>query len=51
MDMPNSVLLAYATGPIWTPLIPSTCLAEAVRNFGKQTPLSRAGQHAELATA
>ena len=78
-DMPNPILLAYATtkgaiqnftgglaqllaqkgiranavapGPIWTPLIPSTMPVDAVRNFGKQVPLQRAGQPAELATA
>jgi len=78
-DMPNPILLAYATtkgaiqnftgglaqlpvqkgiranavapGPIWTPLIPSTMPEDAVRNFGKQVPLERAGQPAELATA
>jgi NAD(P)-dependent dehydrogenase (short-subunit alcohol dehydrogenase family) len=78
-DMPNPILLAYATtkgaihnftgglaqmlaskgirvnavapGPIWTPLIPSTMPEEAVTNFGKQVPLKRAGQPAELATA
>jgi NAD(P)-dependent dehydrogenase (short-subunit alcohol dehydrogenase family) len=78
-DMPNPILLAYATtkgaiqnftsglaqmlaekgirvnavapGPIWTPLIPSTMPKEAVKNFGKQVPLLRAGQPAELATA
>lgn len=78
-DMPNPILLAYATtegaiqnftgglaqmlaargirvnavapGPIWTPLIPSTMPEEAVRNFGKQVPIKRAGQPAELATA
>ncbi|MCP1912946.1 NAD(P)-dependent dehydrogenase (short-subunit alcohol dehydrogenase family) [Bradyrhizobium sp. USDA 4518] len=78
-DMPNPILLAYATtkgaiqnftgglaqmlaengirvnavapGPIWTPLIPSTMPEEAVKNFGKQVPLKRAGQPAELATA
>jgi hypothetical protein len=78
-DMPNPILLAYATtkgaiqnftgglaqmlaekgiranavapGPIWTPLIPSTMPEDAVRNFGKQVPLKRAGQPAELATA
>jgi NAD(P)-dependent dehydrogenase (short-subunit alcohol dehydrogenase family) len=78
-DMPNPILLAYATtkgaiqnftgglaqllaqkgirasavapGPIWTPLIPSTMPEDAVRNFGKQVPLQRAGQPAELATA
>jgi NAD(P)-dependent dehydrogenase (short-subunit alcohol dehydrogenase family) len=78
-DMPNPILLAYATtkgaiqnftgglaqmlagrgirvnavapGPIWTPLIPSTMPEEAVKNFGKQVPMKRAGQPAELATA
>jgi NAD(P)-dependent dehydrogenase (short-subunit alcohol dehydrogenase family) len=78
-DMPNPILLAYATtkgaiqnftgglaqmlaekgirvnavapGPIWTPLIPSTMPDEAIKNFGKQTPMKRAGQPAELATA
>src|SRR3981189_1169268 len=42
---------AVAPGPIWTPLIPSTMPEEAVKNFGKQTPMKRAGQPAELATA
>jgi len=78
-DMPNPILLAYATtkgaiqnftgglaqmlapkgiranavapGPIWTPLIPSTMPEDAVKKFGKQVPLQRAGQPAELATA
>ena len=78
-DMPNPILLAYATtkgaiqnftgglaqmlaekgiranavapGPIWTPLIPSTMPEDAVRNFGKQVPMKRAGQPAELASA
>jgi len=78
-DMPNPILLAYATtkgaiqnftgglaqmlaekgiranavapGPIWTPLIPSTMPDDAVKNFGKQTPMKRPGQPAELATA
>jgi NAD(P)-dependent dehydrogenase (short-subunit alcohol dehydrogenase family) len=78
-DMPNPILLAYATtkgaiqnftgglaqmlaekgirvnavapGPTWTPLIPSTMPDEAVTNFGKQVPMNRAGQPAELATA
>jgi NAD(P)-dependent dehydrogenase (short-subunit alcohol dehydrogenase family) len=78
-DMPNPILLAYATtkgaiqnftgglaqmlapkgirvnavapGPIWTPLIPSTMPEEKVKNFGKQVPMQRAGQPAELATA
>jgi NAD(P)-dependent dehydrogenase (short-subunit alcohol dehydrogenase family) len=42
---------AVAPGPIWTPLIPSTMPDEAVRNFGKQTPMKRPGQPAELASA
>jgi hypothetical protein len=40
-----------APGPIWTPLIPSTMPAEQIKNFGKNTPLGRAGQPAELAPA
>ena len=78
-DMPNPILLAYATtkgaiqnftgglaqllaekgirvnavapGPIWTPLIPSTMPEDAVKNFGKQVPMKRAGQPAELSSA
>ena len=42
---------AVAPGPIWTPLIPSTMDEETVKNFGKQTPMKRPGQPAELATA
>jgi NAD(P)-dependent dehydrogenase (short-subunit alcohol dehydrogenase family) len=42
---------AVAPGPIWTPLIPSTMSEERVKNFGKQVPMKRAGQPAELATA
>jgi NAD(P)-dependent dehydrogenase (short-subunit alcohol dehydrogenase family) len=41
---------AVAPGPIWTPLIPSTMDKETVRNFGKQVPMKRPGQPAELAT-
>jgi NAD(P)-dependent dehydrogenase (short-subunit alcohol dehydrogenase family) len=40
-----------APGPIWTPLIPSTMPEEQVSSFGKNTPLGRAGQPAELAPA
>jgi NAD(P)-dependent dehydrogenase (short-subunit alcohol dehydrogenase family) len=40
-----------APGPIWTPLIPSTMPAEQIKDFGKNTPLGRAGQPAELAPA
>ncbi|MBB6221202.1 hypothetical protein GGE66_002172 [Rhizobium leguminosarum] len=41
---------AVAPGPIWTPLIPSTLPEESVSNFGKQVPMKRPGQPAELAT-
>ena len=40
---------AVAPGPIWTPLIPSTMPADKVKDFGKNTPIGRAGQPAELA--
>ncbi|HEU4607096.1 MAG TPA: SDR family oxidoreductase, partial [Chitinophagaceae bacterium] len=40
-----------APGPIWTPLIPGSFPAEKVEEFGKKTPLKRAGQPAELAPA
>jgi NAD(P)-dependent dehydrogenase (short-subunit alcohol dehydrogenase family) len=42
---------AVAPGPIWTPLIPSTMPEESVKNFGKQVPMQRPGQPAELQTA
>jgi NAD(P)-dependent dehydrogenase (short-subunit alcohol dehydrogenase family) len=42
---------AVAPGPIWTPLVPSTMPAEHVAKFGENTPMKRAGQPAELATA
>ena len=38
-----------APGPIWTPLIPSTMPQDQVESFGKNVPLGRAGQPAELA--
>ncbi|MBE7177234.1 MAG: SDR family oxidoreductase [Mucilaginibacter polytrichastri] len=40
---------AVAPGPIWTPLIPSTMPDAA--NFGKDTPMGRPGQPAEVAPA
>lgn len=40
---------AVAPGPVWTPLIPSTMPADAVKTFGENTPLGRAAQPAELA--
>ncbi|SCF28166.1 SDR family oxidoreductase [Micromonospora mirobrigensis] len=42
---------AVAPGPIWTPLIPATMPKEKVESFGKDVPLGRAGQPAELAPA
>ncbi|MDF2558778.1 MAG: NAD(P)-dependent oxidoreductase [Microbacterium sp.] len=43
---------AVAPGPIWTPLIPATGWdAERLATFGQDTPLGRAGQPAELASA
>ena len=41
---------AVAPGPIWTPLIPSTMPEDSVKNFGKNVPMKRPGQPAELAT-
>lgn len=38
-----------APGPIWTPLIPASFPADQSKEFGKQTPLKRPGQPAELA--
>ncbi|MEV7630019.1 glucose 1-dehydrogenase [Actinoplanes sp. NPDC089786] len=40
---------AVAPGPIWTPLIPSTMPPEQVAEFGKNTPLGRAGEPKECA--
>jgi NAD(P)-dependent dehydrogenase (short-subunit alcohol dehydrogenase family) len=40
-----------APGPVWTPLIPSTMPEEQVKTFGKNTPIGRAAQPAELAPA
>jgi NAD(P)-dependent dehydrogenase (short-subunit alcohol dehydrogenase family) len=42
---------AIAPGPIWTPLIPSTMSEDIVEEFGKNVPMKRPGQPAELATA
>jgi NAD(P)-dependent dehydrogenase (short-subunit alcohol dehydrogenase family) len=39
---------AVAPGPIWTPLIPST-MHKGLEEFGKETPMKRAGQPAEVA--
>lgn len=40
-----------APGPIWTPLIPATMPEEKVKEFGKSTPMKRAGQPVELSAA
>jgi NAD(P)-dependent dehydrogenase (short-subunit alcohol dehydrogenase family) len=42
---------AVAPGPIWTPLIPASFTKEQVAEFGKQVPMKRAGQPAEIAPA
>lgn len=42
---------AVAPGPVWTPLQPATKEPGAVANMGKDTPLGRIGQPAELAGA
>ena len=42
---------AVAPGPIWTPLIPSTFPKDHVKKFGKDTPMKRVGQPAEVAPA
>jgi NAD(P)-dependent dehydrogenase (short-subunit alcohol dehydrogenase family) len=42
---------AVAPGPIWTPLIPSTFPKDKVEQFGKDTPMKRPGQPAEVAPA
>ena len=41
---------AVAPGPVWTPLqVPGGQLPDAIPEFGKSTPMGRAGQPAELA--
>jgi NAD(P)-dependent dehydrogenase (short-subunit alcohol dehydrogenase family) len=40
---------SVAPGPVWTPLIPATMPKEMLDSFGKQSPMGRAGQPAELA--
>jgi NAD(P)-dependent dehydrogenase (short-subunit alcohol dehydrogenase family) len=42
---------SVAPGPIWTPLIPATMPPDHVAEFGKNTPLGRPGQPAEVAPA
>nr|MBF6608133.1 SDR family oxidoreductase [Flavobacterium sp.] len=40
-----------APGPIWTPLIPASFTGEQVAEFGKDTPMKRAGQPSEVGPA
>jgi NAD(P)-dependent dehydrogenase (short-subunit alcohol dehydrogenase family) len=42
---------SVAPGPVWTPLIPATMPPEKVESFGKQSPMGRPAQPAELAPA
>ena len=42
---------AVASGPIWTALIPSTLPEVSLTNLGKQVPMKRVRQPAELAAA
>jgi NAD(P)-dependent dehydrogenase (short-subunit alcohol dehydrogenase family) len=39
-----------APGPIWTPLIPATFPEDKVKEFGKDTPMTRPGHPHEVAT-
>ncbi len=40
---------AVAPGPIWTPLIPASFEEDQVKQFGKSSPMGRAGQPDEVA--
>jgi NAD(P)-dependent dehydrogenase (short-subunit alcohol dehydrogenase family) len=42
---------AVAPGPVWTPLIAQSFEGEKLREFGKQSPMKRPAQPAELAPA
>ncbi len=42
---------AVAPGPVWTPLIPMSMSPEEVKSFGKNDPMQRPAQPAELAPA
>ncbi len=39
---------AVAPGPVWTPLIPASFSEEKVKEFGKNTPIGRTAQPAEI---
>lgn len=47
----NIRINGVAPGPIWTPLIPATFSPKEVKEFGKDTPMKRAGQPCEVAPA
>jgi NAD(P)-dependent dehydrogenase (short-subunit alcohol dehydrogenase family) len=40
-----------APGPVWTPLQPSSVPNQKIESFGEETPIGRAAQPAELASA
>lgn len=42
---------AVAPGPVWTPLVVETFSNAHLKNFGKQTPMQRAGKPSEIAPA
>lgn len=42
---------AVAPGPVWTPLVPASVDEGELGSFGRETPLRRPGQPAELAPA
>jgi NAD(P)-dependent dehydrogenase (short-subunit alcohol dehydrogenase family) len=42
---------AVAPGPVWTPIIPASMSGEKTARFGKDGPMGRPGQPAELAPA
>lgn len=49
---PEGILVnGVAPGPIWTPLIPASFPEDAVKDFGKSSPLGRPGQPNEVAPA
>jgi len=41
---------SVAPGPVWTPLVYSTFSKDKLKDFGKDTPLGRAGQPYEIAS-
>ena len=40
---------AVAPGPVWTPLIPASFDEDKVKKFGKDSPIGRPAQPAEIA--